>query len=686
MLIGTLAFSIRPDGSFEADSDSPLFATAHSTGPGRLLFVFGLEDSIDIATASFAISLSAELPANVTVSGSFAVNGWGEIRVDVDGVAAWPPVPIEGSIDCELSFGADGAAFLFSEPPLFNWRVALRVAGADLSERLVGEVRISASEYAARVCTLDMIPASSVELAGLPGASVELDIVLMRGATMSTFRRFTGMVESVDYAAGARIATLNCRDRYQDTIKACADAASVDALFDGLATPMPKIVEWDADKPDPAGYFKALASTARGACAIDSAGTWRAVPWNIESPSCHFYDSHVMDDSVTVRRADKSSTPSAVVAKLVFRFHRLHAVEKRLTWVAPERARYVVDGLPVLTKTTVQAALEGAQGWLIKGAPTMVSPLPGVYPVIVGGHTAYYIVDHAAAPMICQSLDTTMYRRWYQQVEVTYTVTVPMGGASDSLDAVSASLESSFDAGSWETAPSGEASLGIYQSNAPTVAVEPTGYEGLPYPPPPVNSSLDWHPDISPADLAGAVDYVVACATRAAAEARRKQTVSFDRPCDPRWEIGAVLGLATYDLAAEGQVVSFEERLDHDSGLAITTYELACPDGDGSVTAYAASSPPEIDPAVHALLMPPLDTHVGASYDTPARPDEASLLGFLCNVLPTSDNFDATKPVFEPQFRVIMPEIPAEVRDPLLVDADISATVNIAGGVLEIDF
>lgn len=567
-----------------------------------------------------------------------------------------------------------------------KWYATVIVGGVDVSARLTGTCRVSGGEDAARLLSFSVIPASPAELAGYDSAAVTLDVTLFRTGQTATYRRFTGRVEAVRFSPASRVAEIDCRDGWQERPAACATADQVEALFGGLAQPCAKIVAWNSVTPDPVAYFNGLLATLRGATAIDSSGIWQVVPWSIGTPAASFGPGDVFADSVELSRPNRADVPSAIVATLSHRYNRLHAAEKNLAWQAVERARYVVDGLPTAPKSMIAAALSGASGWLVKGSPVIVEPTPGVYPVIVGGQTVPYVVSHEAAAITCQSFTATLYRRWYQQVEVRYRISIDMGGASERDDAIAVGIESTFDAGAWESGPKSEADTGIYQANAPTVAVPPTGYEGLPEPWPPANGALDHAADIDNTLLQSAARHVVALAVRKAAQGKRRQTVRFARPLDPRWEIGSVLAVSAYGVAATGQVVEFDESLDHDSGLVESTYRLACPAGSGTTTGYTASVTPPAVTVSHLLTMPALGNHVGASLDTPATPDEATLLGFLCNVLPTSDNYAPTKPVYQPQFRLVMPEIPAAVRDPLVIDAAITSAVQIAGSGVEVTF
>lgn len=567
----------------------------------------------------------------------------------------------------------------------FRAQATVIIGGVDVSARLTGEVIISAEEDAARTASLSLIPASSAALTALDGQPITIDLTIWRGAMTTTIRRFTGKVERVEYNAGQRVASLACRDTYQETIKSITSATAAQSLFGGKAEPG-GIVQWNDAQPDPEGYCRSLLATLPGACAIDGSGTWRVIDWMIAAPSETFGPGDVFADSVIISRPPRAEMPASIDAALVFRYFRLFNAEQVISWTAPIRDRYVVDGLPVLPKTSVQSALSGLNGWLVKGVPTITEPLPGSYPVIVGGQTVFYTVSYEAAALTCAALNATLYRRWYQQVEVEYSVSIPMGGLAGVDDSVAVSLTSSFDASAWEDAPSSASSVGIYQANAPTLSAPPTGYEGLPPPFPAANAALDWHPDLDAAALNAAARHVVALALRKAADGRRKQTVSFTRPLDPRADLGAVLAVNAYGVSATGQVVSFEDRISIGSGDATSSYTLACPDGSGGTTGYGATITPPSNSIAVSLTMPALTTHVGAANETPAIPNEDQLLGFLCNVLPTANTYNAAKPVYEPQFRIIMPEIPATLTDPLQISEPITATVAIAGSGITVAF
>lgn len=567
-----------------------------------------------------------------------------------------------------------------------RWAVTVMIGALDVSTQLTGRISISGAEDSARVATFSLIPGSPAEYAAYEGQPVTIDITLFRTGQSATYRRFTGKVENKEFDPVSRVETLNCRDGWQERPRACTSAAEVEALFGGRAVACPDVLAWSDAEPDPQGYFSGLLETMIGATAIDSNGLWQAFSWDIGTPLATFTAADYFDGSIRLVSPNRSNMPKSVNVSLVHRYHRLHSAELDMSWEAVGRERYVIDGLPTLPKSTIQAAIEGITDWHVKGSVTITEPIPGTYPVIVGPQTVYYVVTYEQAPLTCQTMAAKMYRRWYQDIQVTYAASIPMGGTSDREINVTARMLSDFDASAWETSRKTLPSTALYSANEPTVVTPPTGYEGLPEPWPPTNSTLEYYGSSVLADIETAVNFVMSKGLRQAAAGRRDQRIKFSRPIDPRWEMGDVLAISGDGLSGTGQLIDFTDELDLDTGEVSSDLTLAVPDGFGSVTGFTASITPPVNSVTYAWPPLVLGTVVGAAFETAATPVEDDLVGFLCNALPTGNNYDATKPVFEPQFRIIMPSIDASYRDPVELTFPITAAVTMANGNLGIAF
>jgi len=594
--------------------------------------------------------------------------------------------PTQISLPLEISVSA-GQVF-DSTIGAVAWSLRVIIGGQDVSARMTGELRIDAEEDSARIASMSLIPQSAAQLAALESAAVTVDVTVSGGGYSASRRRFTGVVESVTFSAATRIATLSCRDEYQDRIRAAGEESSVRAFFGGMETVSPKILAWNNEDPDPAGYFSGVLETVPGATYVDGAGSWRVVRWDIGSPSRTYTAADMFDPGPTVETAQRAEMPSAVVATLSHRFPRLHNTEINLTWESVGIPKLSALGLTHPSKAMIRSALDGLGDWIVKGDANISSPVPGFYPI--NNNTGFYVIWHRQARVSAAALDVTVYRRWYQDIDRRYQVRVEIGGLSGRDEVISRSMRSDFDGGVWESGRRSAPPLGIYSANAPAAPVDApvlTGYEALDGPWPPGNGALDHFADLSSSDVQQACRHVIAEATKKAAEWRRGQRVLFDRPADLRLEIGSVVALSAYGVAATGQVAGWSELYDIDSGGCVGSYTIAAPAGNGSTTGYAATvtiPPPAV---VHSFVAPALENHAGGTGDTPTQwvhPDTVS--GYLFTASPTSDLYSDSRPRYEEQFRIVLPEIPAIVRDPAIEEVSVDAEISLAGSGVTITF
>lgn len=92
------------------------------------------------------------------------------------------------------------------------------------------------------------------------------------------------------------MATLYCRDGYQERIKACATAGpDVDSAFCRFGASALTDCNMGSDVPDPVSYFDALHKTLIGSTFIDAFGGLRVVLWILVPRSNSFSDADVFD-------------------------------------------------------------------------------------------------------------------------------------------------------------------------------------------------------------------------------------------------------------------------------------------------------------------------------------------------------------------------------------------------------
>lgn len=567
-----------------------------------------------------------------------------------------------------------------------QWTPTVHIDGSDVSAWLTGRLSVQAAEDSPRVATLELVAQSSAWLASIENAPVTIDLRLTNTLGTSVQRVFTGTVETWEFNPAGRLVSLSCRDGWNERPAACASAADVEALLGGLSTPAPLVLAWNDSEPDPTKYFSGLLETLPGATCIDASGVWEVIPWDIGSPLESFTDDDIINESLSVNVARRADMPGKISAVLNHRHPRLHQAEVTLYWFRVNFSDFILYGFPWLMKHTAQATLEGLGEWHIKGVADLVAPAAMTHMVNIGGSLVPYIVPEIINETLVEEINVTLYRRWYQETETTYTYDIALGGSSGRDQSLSASITSEFDSQTWERLPTTEQSIALFSANGPAPAVTPTGYEGLPLPHPTANTAIDHWGAVVQADLDAAGAHLLAKAVRTAAKALRSTTVKFSRPLDLRYGLGDVLAVSAYDVAATGQVVDLALELDIDAGDAKATYTLAVPESASGSTASTATLTAPTNSVTHTLTAPTLGNHFGARLDTPSTFVEDDLQGFLFNTATTGNNYSAAKPAFFEQFRIVMPEIPAPYRDGLKQAGSVSASWSIAGGSLSISF
>lgn len=587
-------------------------------------------------------------------------------------------LPLQVTVFSSAAFAAAAGAS--------QWSPSVSIGGADLSAWLTGRMSVQAAEDSPRVATVELIAQSSAWLASIENAPVTIDLSLTNTLGTAVQRVFTGTVETWEFNPAGRLVSLSCRDGWNERPAACASAADVEALLGGLSTPAPLVLAWNDSEPDPTKYFSGLLETLPGATCIDASGLWQVIPWDIGSPLASFTAADIVDESLSVNVARRADMPGKISAVLNHRHPRLHQAEVTLYWFRVNFSDFILYGFPWLMKHTAQATLEGLGEWHIKGVADLVAPAAMTHMVIIGPGTVPYIVPEIVNETLVEEINVTLYRRWYQETETTYTYDIALGGSSGRDQTLSASITSEFDAQAWETLPTTEQSIALFSANGPAPTVTPTGYEGLPLPHPAANTAIDHWGAVVQGDLDAAGAHLLAKAVRTAAKALRSTTVKFSRPLDLRYGLGDVLAVSAYDVAATGQVVDLSLDLDIDAGSATSTYTLAVPDSASGSTASTATLTAPANSVIHTLTAPTLGNHFGARLDTPSTFVEDDLQGFLFNTATTGNNYSAAKPAFVEQFRVVMPEIAATYRDGLKQAGSVSASWSIAGGSLSISF
>jgi hypothetical protein len=115
------------------------------------------------------------------------------------------------------------------------WSAVVTIAGVDVSARIVGDIRVEASEGAARIAELTIRPANGTGFAisDWSGKAITIDVVDMAtGVATDSRRLFTGIIDTPTLDLNLRTIGLLATDNLQNQIEALS-AQSIDTLVPG---------------------------------------------------------------------------------------------------------------------------------------------------------------------------------------------------------------------------------------------------------------------------------------------------------------------------------------------------------------------------------------------------------------------------------------------------------------------
>ncbi|MTD34104.1 Ig-like domain-containing protein [Paludibacterium denitrificans] len=181
--------------------------------------------------------------------------------------------------------------------------IRVQLGGADVSDRITGEVVIEAEESMSRVASLKLVSQGDT-LAGLAGASLRIEV--KPTAASAWVRRFTGTVAVPDFDPDNGLITLHATDGRRDML-AGSSRADIDALIGGYwsRAVFPRYA-------DSLQYANDRLSTVAAALDLDVYGNPRLTPWAGLSPSLVVTDAQVLDGSLTIHPVARQSVINCI--------------------------------------------------------------------------------------------------------------------------------------------------------------------------------------------------------------------------------------------------------------------------------------------------------------------------------------------------------------------------------------
>ncbi|ABC29681.1 hypothetical protein HCH_02907 [Hahella chejuensis KCTC 2396] len=591
---------------------------------------------------------SYDLPLEITVgpaTGSYSLPV--EIDVTLDTGALSLPVRID-VYDVD-SMTLPLAVNVYGDLNSTAWSFSLRMAGVDVSERIIGTISIEAEEDSARVAQFTFVPESGViDPDQYLGAAVE--VFYLEGG--SEFRLFRGLVDVSEYSMGDGIFSLTCTDNRQEHIERLS-VSMVDALggaysdhvFDGYTT----ITQ----------YFEDVLSTIPASYDLDVNGVPVLSSW--APPAEHeLIDSQYITDSVDVVLASRRDLLNEVKIFIDYRYPVLRERSHAYQWNAPftflEFLTTKNHTLP--NRDMIEGAVSGT-GWSLKGSVSYTLQPESGYISLGGGKGTNWIIDEQLRQYLALGANFVIATRWDQTLTERYALTVSAPAEIAAIGAITQSENIVLDFDNPVT-------------EFDSFLVDPPGatsYVGL---------DKAWV--LSDYD---ALQSAVNCAYRKAVKdilgSHRQNSVTFSMPINPVAERSDYMHLLSIQVEAKGKVRRVRHDLNLDTGAALTEIELACYRVKAqNADALYVLNEFSIGGAAAPIGLTILGNHIGGQQYSLVEND--AWTGYVGNM--TAPYVGSN--LYNAKFAIATPEIPAATRDPLEYSFELSATVYIPQDLLTI--
>lgn len=507
---------------------------------------------------------------------------------------------------------------------LWTYRVTVGGFNLDVSDRLIGPIRILREEDHSAVMTLTLASEALINPANPAAgmgyyATMQAYYVINPGCDdEQIFLLFNGEIEGKQIDPLSHAITYTLRDARErilteggaDLIPGSLWSAGV---FDEGATPYQKMED--------------RLSTYPGSFQLDRVGSPTLQSWDVqlENPA-PFTGGSILDGSLVVEVAPFSDRVEEVVCRFDYRYALLHLREFRVHYEFGGASLLALYPITPPSVSMVDEALEHTGMALLEA--TQYTTLPQQWYEFGG---VWY--NYPGFETMVLSATAYLGRRFAQTVTEQYELTVRLSTQEGQTaiqtegprrrEEMRGALECAFDAAAWEADWNAAPVL-----DRPYLAAE-TLYEAT-------DDAATGR-----AECVNAIETLLAKARRRILDSHRKNRFSFTTLLQPYLEVGAVISFTGLGWEVIGRVYALEHVLNPDvqgDGLAASTritLALTYSDAAGGINSpLTAPYPPEheeISESVRAAHQIALGTLVGGT-DTSPPWDEATMQGWITNI------------------------------------------------------
>lgn len=442
------------------------------------------------------------------------------------------------------------------------WSAIVLLDGADVSARVVGDIRIDAEEDSARIAELTLRPTAGTTfaIADWVGKSLTLDIAdVSSGSSTDVQRLFTGIVDTPTLNLDLRTIAIRATDNLQNIVEAM-DAAAIDAAIpDGYHSP----VIFD---PAARGWSRAQdrLSTVPQSLDLTPAGVMRVTDWApAVSPAMSFTVAHLLDGSLSVSLSSRHSLVNRVNVDFGYRFPRVKAEGWPLTYSYVSEANiaaHATAGNWWLRRDAVEAAIHAAGGTI---ETVTYTPLP-----------SYTIGSWTPGPddyLLCMGFDAVVSFDYAQMIEEQHSITVSAPNSIAAVGTLADRMSGALE-GQYPPIPAAETAMLLFANSISGIPPQDTATPSAGYT---TAANVTLTADTDRAAANAAMETLIAAAKVRIWASHRRNTVSARIALNPGIDLDKTIDLSDTGLHARGKCSRLSHVLSPDTGEATTAFSVA---------------------------------------------------------------------------------------------------------------
>lgn len=525
-----------------------------------------------------------------------------------------------------------------------RWSLRVWVNGFDYGPHLVGVTRIEAEENTATLADFTVTAAAgSINPADWLDHLIIIQFVDDAGAAWT---RFVGRVETMDFQPDGHRVSVRASSGLQSFLEGMT-RDQILALIPGY---------WSEFVFDPTadGYQYALdvLSTVPNEIHVDPLGFLVSVDMAAKAVADIVIDDEGrLDQAARFQRMKARDILNEVQISFGFRFPVLRQRDVSNRFVADPSiwCEYLLEGFELCQREMVASAA-AAHGW--QPTPPSFEPIPGPGSYGCGLSQPTIWVAGQDLSAYCLSAYWLSSKRWAQQVEESYTLTVRAPQSIQAFGSISLAesygIDSGYDPSDWEESIiNGEVTPGASQVPGGSDWVVPADSE-------------------TPKSRAAMEAAQVVVMNKASAEILRRHranTLSLALVYRPDISLDKTLEIDSTRIQAKGKLRAYIETFDHDQGVPLLDVSLAISRRGGAGMVEASALAAAVAPAAPAEPGGPytigMSYHIGGRPGSP--PDTDDLAGYITNYLTSTVPPDQR---YTRRFNAPTLEIEAAARDP----------------------